>query len=344
MGPSKKHPRKPRPTGSRKKSSSDKSVTFEPQPIVHGYIRSFDGTQLFYSREGSGKPLIFCYGLVCSSLHWTYQIDHFQRQYQANWFDYRGHQNSEIPKDVSSLTLPNLGRDLGTILDELKIKDAVFLGHSMGVNVVLEFYRQQPERVAGMILANGTAKRPLETLFRHNSIQTLFHVITRLHKKAPELIELFWKLQKGNPIARSIISLGGFNPHLTPQADIDLYLDQVMDMDPSILIQLIKSYDSVDATSWLHKIQAPTLILAGEKDVICPLEQQELMHQLIPNSRLEVIRHGSHCPQMDLPELVNLKIENFLKDINWVSAPTQTTETASQSTDSNPDLDPEAAS
>ena len=68
---------------------------------------------------------------------------------QTIWFDYRGHNNSETPRDLRSLTVETLARDLGIILDELGIKEPVpLLGHSMGVNTVLEFYRQQPDRVS----------------------------------------------------------------------------------------------------------------------------------------------------------------------------------------------------
>jgi pimeloyl-ACP methyl ester carboxylesterase len=88
-------------------------------------------------------------------------------------------------------------------------------------------------------------------------------------------------------------------------------------MDPAILIHLIQSYDRYDATSWLHTIKVPTLVIAGENDKVIPVKQQELMQQLIPNSRFEVIHHGSHCPQMDLPELVNMKIEKFLSEIGY---------------------------
>jgi pimeloyl-ACP methyl ester carboxylesterase len=306
-------PKKPRPAGARKKHPN----RADRPPVTHGFVRSFDGTKLFYSTEGVGRPLVFCYGLVCSSLHWTYQIDRFSEDYQAVWFDYRGHQNSETPKNMQSLTLETAARDLGVILDELKIEDAVFLGHSMGVNVVLEFYRQQPHRVKGMVLANGTAKRPLETLFRHNALQGGFHLLKRLHERSPRLVESFWKLGKGNPLARAMITLGGFNPHLTPKEDIALYVDQVADTDPAILLNMIESYDQVDATAWLHTVKAPTLVIAGEEDKITPIEQQELLHQLIPGSELEVIRHGSHCPQMDLPDLVNMKIEDFLRRIEY---------------------------
>lgn len=310
-------PLKPRPPGHRRKSLAARLEHEERAPVVHGYVKSFDGTRLFYSVEGQGKPLIFCYGLVCSSLHWTYQIEHFRKNYQTIWFDYRGHQNSDVPRDMSSLTLDTFAKDLGAVMDELKIPEAVILGHSMGVNVVLEYFHQQPKRVKAMVLANGTPQRPLETLFRNNALQAGFQLLRKAYNKSPELVSLLWKLQKGNPIARTLVKMGGFNPNLTPKEDIDLYVDQVAEMDPAILLNLIENYDRADAVSWLHTVDVPTLLIAGEQDNITPIEQQELMHQLIPTSQLERIRHGSHCPQMDLPELVSLKIERFLAEIGY---------------------------
>ena len=310
-----------RPAGHRPKSrpvqKGDASSTNTPPPVAHGYLQSFDGTRLFYSVEGKGKPLVFCYGLVCSSLHWTYQIEHFSRSYKAAWMDYRGHGNSDTPQDMTSLTVENLARDLFLFLDEIGIQEAVFLGHSMGVNTVLEAYRQHPERVLGMVLANGTAKRPLETLFDTNILEPVFGLARFIHGRSPGLLKKLWSLQKGNPLARSIIQFGGFNPHLTAPEDVQLYVDQMARLDPATLLHLIQSYDRYDASAWLHSIKVPTLVIAGERDKVTPLSQQELLHQLIPGSRLEVIRHGSHCPQMDLPDLVNMKIERFLNDLDY---------------------------
>ena len=322
-------PQKPRPPGARKMGKNAPGFDTRAS-VTHGFFRTFDGTKLFYSIEGKGRPMVFCYGLVCSSLHWTYQIEYFQRNNQAIWFDYRGHQNSEVPKDLKSLTIQNIAKDLGKLLDELKIEKPIILGHSMGVNVVLDFYRQHPDRVAAMVLANGTAKRPLETIFRNNASLGFFHILKKAYNTSPRLFSRLWNLQKGNPLSRTLVALGGFNPYLTPREDIDRYIDEVEKTDPGILLRLLDSYQAYDATPWLHTIQVPTLILAGEQDRITPLEQQELMHQLIPGSELEVVHHGSHCPQMDLPELVNVKIENFLAR---VLEPSRTMETASQSTE-----------
>jgi non-heme chloroperoxidase len=309
-------PLKPRPKGARK-TKARPTETEERAEVRHGYFKTFDGTRLFYSLEGEGPPLIFCYGLVCSSLHWTYQIDYFRRGYQAVWFDYRGHHNSEVPADLNTLDIPTMAKDLEALLDELKIKEAVFLGHSMGVNVVLELCRRRPERVKAMVLANGTAKRPLETLFGMNVTQGLLSLLSKTYARSPKLVSALWSLQKNNPISKMIVTLGGFNPHLSAPEDIALYVNQVAEMDPGILIYLIQNYDNFDSAAWLHTLQTPTLIIAGENDHITPTDEQLLMKQLLPNSEIEIVKHGSHCPQMDLPDLVNLRIEKFLAKLKY---------------------------
>lgn len=317
MAPKILNPLHPRPLGARPPGLAQRMLSKDRPAVRNGYVKSFDGTKLFYSVEGQGKPLVFCYGLVCSSLHWTYQIEYFQKNYQVIWFDYRGHQNSESPARLESLNLENSAKDLEVILNEVGAEKPVLLGHSMGVNVLLEFYRQHRDRVHALVLANGTASRPLETLFGTNAPQRILRLLKQAYDAKPEWIRVLWKLQRHNPIAQAAVRLGGFNPHLTPPADVELYVEQALDMDPGILLQLLSNYDNVDASNWLHTADVPTLVIGGERDSVIPVRQQELLHQLIPGSQFELIRHGSHCPQMDLPDLVNLRIERFLQQLNY---------------------------
>jgi pimeloyl-ACP methyl ester carboxylesterase len=302
----------PRPPGARKQRPLENHD--EPTDSVKaGHFHAADGTRLFYSSEGKGRPLVFCYGLVCSVLHWTYQIEHFKKSHQTTWMDYRGHQGSEAPKDLNAVTLDILADDLYRLLEEANIEKATFLGHSMGVNVVLEFYRKYPHKVEAIILANGTPRNPLESLLLNNALEPAFNFLTWVGEKQPKLLQFIWKNQKANPIVHKMIGLLGFNSDLTPKEDIAQYVDQFADLDPRLFLKLIGTYRNYDCTSWLHEVKVPTLIIAGEKDWIVPKHQQELFHQLIPDSEFHVIKSGSHCPQMDMPELVSGKIETFLK-------------------------------
>jgi pimeloyl-ACP methyl ester carboxylesterase len=282
----------------------------------NGFFKSFDGTRLFYSVEGEGPPLVFCYGLVCSKLHWSYQMEYFKKNHTVIFMDYRGHNNSQFPQDPATLTVRDIAHDLDCLTDELKIGPATFLGHSMGVNVVLEFFHQTPEKVKAMVLANGGARDPMETLFGSNLMQYALPVVRRLQKLSPKVANALWRSQERSKLAHALITWGGFNAGLAKEEDIHKYIKLFSAMDLDVILRLLEDYEHYDALSWLHKVDVPTLIIAGEHDKIIPKEVQELMHQVITGSRFELIRNGSHCPQMDIPELANVIIERFLGEIS----------------------------
>ncbi|MBS1959775.1 MAG: alpha/beta hydrolase [Bdellovibrionales bacterium] len=288
-------------------------------PVRHGSVLSFDGHPVFFSVEGPNEPLkptlVFCYGIACSTLHWTYQIDYFRKNYRCVWMDYRGHCNTKLPNDLSSMTVEASARDLRAVLNFLEIEKSILLGHSMGVSVVLEYTRLFPEDVMAIVLANGTPKRPLETLFGGNFLIPAFSALSFLEKQKPEFVYKVWKLQQKTKMIGNWLGALGFNRALTNPGDIRTYARQIADLHPAVLTRMMDDYQHYDATPWLHEIKQPTLIISGEKDLITPPDTQKLLHQLIPNSELVTIQHGSHCSTLDLPEYVNLLIERFISKL-----------------------------
>jgi proline iminopeptidase len=62
----------------------------------------------------------------------------------------------------------------------------------------------------------------------------------------------------------------------------------------------------------LPRITAPTLILAGRHDWICPPEFSEEIQRLIPGSTLRVFEHSSHSVRADEPEAMLAAIRAFV--------------------------------
>lgn len=282
----------------------------------HGYIRSHDGLRLFFSCDGpkDAPPLIFCYGLVCSKLQWQYQIEYFKKDFRVIYMDYRGHNCSDAPEDPKTMTIENIARDLALLHNELALPPACILGHSLGVNIILEFYRIFPEKVRALVLANGTPKDPFETMFHHNFMQPAVKGIMMLYDMAPDLAERFWKWQGTNPLNVEIISRLGFNPKYAKKEDIAEYLRITSTVKLPIFLQLTHDFITYDATPWLNQITSPTLVLAGAQDLITPPVNQKIFHTLIPESELLLVPEGSHCPQMEKPDFVNARIERFLRE------------------------------
>ena len=67
-----------------------------------------------------------------------------------------------------------------------------------------------------------------------------------------------------------------------------------------------------DLRAEVERITAPTLILAGRHDWICPPEFSEEIHQLIPHSDLRVFEDSSHSIRVDEPQAMLDAIVGFL--------------------------------
>lgn len=279
-----------------------------------GYFRAVDGVKLYYSWEGpkDAPTLLFCYGLVCSTLQWKYQLSYFRKHYRVLYMDYRGHNNSEVPIDFTSVNLKNLGRDLASLLDELGLGPVPAIGHSLGVNAILEMYRQYPQKISKMVLISGTPKDPFETMFQHNFLQPTFNLIRRLYFSAPELVKQLWKLQSINPINQEFIARAGFNKEYAKQEDINEYLRVTGTINVGVFMQLLSDFTRYNACYWLEDIKVPTLVIGGALDKITPIQQQEILAKLIPNAELEILPEGSHNAQLEFPDQVNEMLEKFL--------------------------------
>lgn len=290
--------------------------TVDEVPVRYGSVPSFDGHPIFFCEEGTRDPnkptLVFCYGICCSTLHWTYQIDYFRKQYHCVWMDYRGHRNTKLPDNLNTMTVKASAQDLRAVLDFLEVRKPILLGHSMGVSVVLEYSRLFAQDVKAIVLANGTAKRPLETLLGGNFLIPAFNTLSSLERQQPAFVHKVWKLQQKVSFIGSWLGALGFNRALSHAEDIRTYARQIAELHPAVLTRMMDDYQHFDASPWLHEIKQPTLIISGEKDLITPPHTQKLLKQLIPNSELVELQHGSHCSTLDLPEFVNLLIERFV--------------------------------
>jgi proline iminopeptidase len=69
---------------------------------------------------------------------------------------------------------------------------------------------------------------------------------------------------------------------------------------------------SIDLRPELARITAPTLVLAGRHDWICPPEFSEEIARLVPGARLRVFEHSSHSVRVDEPEALVDEIRRFV--------------------------------
>lgn len=108
-----------------------------------------------FVREGRGQPaLLFVHGLACSLEDWQSQLDAFKRKHEVVACDLRGH--GQTPGRPHECSIEHYGGDVAALFNNLHLSRVILVGHSMGCRVVLEAARLDPDRVAGIVLVDGS--------------------------------------------------------------------------------------------------------------------------------------------------------------------------------------------
>lgn len=289
-----------------------------PDHQSQGFFTSEDGTPIFYEVKGTGRPLIFCYGLVCRREHWRHQLAFFESRYQVITLDYRGHHASGLPANDRHLTLEWCARDVKGLIRHLDLKEAVCLGHSMGVAVATILGAIEPERIRGLVLICGSVSNPFQNMFFSDRMDRFYRWSSMLYDMAPSMVSQIWRrFTASNRMNFFLTSQLGFNPRLAEAHDVRGYMDGVNVTPFKVFHSLMTDYTRFDGREGLKSIACPSLVVAGAEDFITPIYLQEEMARLLPKGVLEKVPMGSHNAHTDLPDMVNQKIENFLNQIEY---------------------------
>ncbi|ATH06529.1 hypothetical protein BIY24_00790 [Halobacteriovorax marinus] len=285
------------------------------------YFYSEDGTRIFYLTNFKKEELsedevviVFNYGLVCNRKHFSPQEEYFDNLgYKILIHDYRAHYSSSGQDQIESCTFKNITKDLKGILTLLDIKNPIMIGHSMGVNVTLEYCKNYPQDVYKAVVISGTVLPPQDIMFDSNIVDVASPFIKSFAKDNPKVFEFIWKNSYKNPIARKIVLDGGFNTKKVEDSFVQIYMKKISELPKDIFFHLLDQMKEHDIISSLENINTPTLIIGGDSDKVIPNYLQRILHQYLPSSKLYILKDGSHVPQIDFPELTNKRIETFIK-------------------------------
>lgn len=265
------------------------------------------------SRPNPTTTLLLCDGLGCDGYVWKYLQWALSSEYRLIHFQYRGHGQSSLPEDLQRIKLADFTRDALTVLDACGVERAVLCGHSMGVQVALETYRQAPERVSGLVLVCGSYGNPLRTFKGSDRLETLLPLVKAAVSRVPSLIGAFWRRAIPTELSYYLAQIIEIDGQLIRREDFFPYLESVARMDPRMFVCTVAAAGQHSARELLPGITIPTLILAGRRDSFTPMSLSEEMHRQIPGSELHVVEQGTHTAPIERPAEVSQVISDFLR-------------------------------
>lgn len=284
--------------------------------LVKGKVHetaSFDGTVLRYTRRGRGLPIVTCNGVANTTTFFHYFEDYFSRMAEVICWDYRGHGRSDVPADLDTFDIACYARDLLAVLDDAGIEKAVLVGFSMGSQVVLEFCRDNQDRVLALVPLNGPASNPFEAFGTGAWFEKAYTNVFNYFIEHPQALEAVGVPLLLSPITWPVAKAVEVDRHRCSRQEMDLYFEHIAKMGFANELRALLGMARHSAEDVLPAIDVPTLVIAGEKDGMCPARLVKRIHRQVKGSELFVVPHGSHATLVEQPELVNLRIEAFLR-------------------------------
>jgi pimeloyl-ACP methyl ester carboxylesterase len=250
-----------------------------------------------YSDHGTGLPIVFLHAFPLNRTMWAAQENALSSRFRIITIDLRGHGESDAP--LWRYTLEQSADDVRALLDYLAIRQALFLGLSMGGYILFAFYRKYASRVNGLILADTRAQA--DTV---EGKEGRFQLAQIAYKKGPAAIADVMVPKLLSPVTIRT------RPDLVDQVRAMIEGNQIS----GIAGDLMAMADRPDSVPLLSQITTPTQIIVGELDQATPPTDARLMADHIPHARLAVIPHAAHLANLEQPEAFNQIVSTFASE------------------------------
>jgi pimeloyl-ACP methyl ester carboxylesterase len=116
----------------------------------------FKNTKITYTDQGKGTAVVLLHGFLENQFMWSDIVPEFSKKYRLITIDLLGHGQTECLGYVHSME--DQADMVHHVLHELKIRKAVFVGHSMGGYIALAFAELYPDTMKGLVLLNSTSR------------------------------------------------------------------------------------------------------------------------------------------------------------------------------------------
>ena len=240
---------------------------------------SFNKTnQIYYEfkKKGEGnQTIIFIHGITGSSSAWKRYYCHFYKLgFNVLKFDLRGHGLSIKKNNSNYYKIENIAKDLFNLIKENNIETPIFITHSFGTFVLLEFIKNYPQYKISKII----------------------------------FISLVYKLDFNN-FSKNIIKLGTFLPifrKIGIQIDYSKYFKNTKDYTPKRVIieslntnlKVISSlFDSIRHSKYFKifsTINCPVLLIHGREDTISNYNTSIQISKEITKSSMKIYENLDH--------------------------------------------------
>ncbi|HUS10540.1 MAG TPA: alpha/beta hydrolase [Pyrinomonadaceae bacterium] len=262
-------------------------------------------TDLYKEVYGSGDPILCLHGLGANIFSWRHLITPLSQKHQLILVDFKGSGKSPKPHD-QRYSIDDKADDIYKLIIAENMTNLTLVGNSLGGAVALllaiRLTQEDPVRLSKLILIDSAGDK--------NYVPWHFKVVRSI-LGAP-----ITYLTPSKLVTSMSLRACYYEKKKTTSEQIQAYATPIASPGGRhALLQTVRHCippNADDIIAKLPTITVPTLILWGRQDQIIPLRVGQSLHQLIPNSTLEIIEECGHVPQEEKPAETVAIISRFL--------------------------------
>jgi 3-oxoadipate enol-lactonase len=254
-----------------------------------------DDIELYYELHGpaDGEVLVLSNGVLMSTASWVYQTAVLAQHVRLLLYDCRGMWQSDHPPGPYSMR--QHAADLAALLDALDIGRAHIGGVSYGAEISMVFAHDYRERTQSLILASAVSQ-----------IDSLLAGWTGSWLAAAEAHDPELLFRVTYPLNFSEAWIAANQDALTAARQ------RYEELDLDAFRELLECFSRLDITANLKEITAPTLVVAGEDDLLKPRRYSEIIAHQIRGAELVIVPHAGHAVMWEQPGVFNTLVLGFV--------------------------------
>jgi pimeloyl-ACP methyl ester carboxylesterase len=282
-----------------------------------------NGERIAYRKRAGGDiPLVLLHGNMSSSIHWDIVFERMDDQFSLYAMDLRGFGDSSYETACDSIA--DFAEDVPLFADAVGLDEFHLWGWSAGAAVGMQVAADVPERVRRLVLMSPPSTQGLPVYEKDENMQPTDTVLTTREELAEDPVSVAPVLaaldQQDAATMKEVWSQAIF-VNGTPDEDrFDAYIEEtlkqrcLLDIDYALVHFNISEEDNgiEPGTGDVTNIDAPTLVVRGEDDLVVSREMSEDVTERIADARYVELEGCGHAPTVDDPERLLGDVESFL--------------------------------
>lgn len=257
-----------------------------------------DDLTLNYRDEGdpNGAPIVFSNSLGTNLHLWDPILPHLPEGLRIVRYDKRGHGESSVPS--APYRMGALVRDVEQLMDHLSIKDAMFVGLSIGGMIAQGLATKRLDLVRAVVLSNTAAKIGTPELWQ-----------TRIDGVRAGGIEA---------LADAVMERW-FSRKFRASPELTQWREMLINTPDEGYIGCCSAISGTDFFTPTAALRLPLLAIAGDQDGATPPDLVRETCELVPGSKFHIIRGAGHLPCAEAPEEFARVLSDFVNETGHLS-------------------------